>query len=194
MIKLCKYCNSENIKVVAMYKYHDIFECQDCKNWTSVRLNTCCRNPDEIYVFDYDSHKPKFIRLQCANCGGCLTMTKPFSFSEYSNKVIGEFSKLSFQEWKNERQSESNQIFKISQYIKFTKTTFYRYQTYLLSSEWQVLREKALIRDEYTCQFCKLATATEVHHLTYENLEHESLNELTSSCKDCHIKQHKNKN
>lgn len=194
MIEVCKHCNSTNIKIVAMYKYHDIYECSDCKNWTRERIDTCCRNPDEIYVFEYDDSRPKFIRLQCCNCGGCLTMTKPFPFAQYSKKVKGEFLKLRFQDWKHEREIESKQIFEISQYIILTNTTFYKYNIYLLSPQWKALREAILIRDNYTCQFCKQTEATEVHHLTYENLENESLNDLISCCKSCHLKQHERKN
>lgn len=193
MINVCRNCNSPNIKVVATYKYHDIFECSDCKNWTRRKIDGCCRNPDEVYVFEYDDSKPKFIRLQCNNCGGCLNMTKPFPFANYSKNVIGEFSKLRFQDWKYEREIESKQIFEISQYIKLTNTTFYKYNFYLLSSEWRILREAILIRDKYICQFCKQAEATEVHHLTYENLGNESPNELISTCNICHLKKHDNK-
>lgn len=190
MIK-CIHCNFENTATLSCYKYHDILECQDCKNWTKNKIETCCRNPDEIYVFEYDEHKPRFIRLQCNNCGGCLTMTKPFPFAEYSNKVEGEFSKLRFQEWKQARQTEGKQIGEIAQYIKFTNTTFYKYNIYLQSYEWKILREEVLNRDNHRCQYCNQAKATEIHHLTYEHLGNELLNELISYCSACHLKVHR---
>jgi len=186
----CKHCYSEDVKVITSYKYYDIYECQDCGSWTYNIIETCCRDPHEIYVFEYDDHKPKFIRLQCVNCGGCLTMTKPFPFAEYSMIVEGEFSKERFKEWKSDKQAERNLIFNIAQHIKFTKTTFYRYNIYLLSQKWKALRREALTRDGYICQYCKETEATEVHHLSYNNLENESLDELISYCGDCHKKVH----
>ena len=36
------------------------------------------------------------------------------------------------------------------------------------------------------CERCHSATATSVHHLTYERIGHESLDDLTDVCKGCH--------
>ena len=47
-----------------------------------------------------------------------------------------------------------------------------------------------LTRDENKCQKCKTKNADEVHHLTYENLFKEKLEDLISVCHDCHKKIH----
>lgn len=182
----CTNCKSRNIKKIDIYEYHDIFECQDCGVFTFKKQDECCRNPNKIYVFDYYNHIPKFIRLQCKNCGGCLTMTDSFPFDKYSELVTGEFSKDRFNEWKKAKQSDGNSINEISRYIRFSKTTFYRYSIHLQSKHWRILTRQTLDRDSWTCQFCKKAKATEVHHLTYKNLGNESLDELISCCKACH--------
>ena len=59
------------------------------------------------------------------------------------------------------------------------------YSKYIVSPEWYKIREKAMIRDNYTCQICG-GMAQEVHHLTYFHLIKEYLFELVSLCKKCH--------
>jgi hypothetical protein len=57
---------------------------------------------------------------------------------------------------------------------------------YLQSPLWQSKRELILRRDNYTCQRCQSATATDVHHITYHNLGNEYNFELVSVCRRCH--------
>jgi len=59
------------------------------------------------------------------------------------------------------------------------------YTRYLMSEEWAEKREKALKRDGYCCTSCGDA-ATDVHHLTYDRLYDEHIDDLTSLCRDCH--------
>ena len=61
------------------------------------------------------------------------------------------------------------------------------YNEYMNSPEWKVKREKRLKIDGGVCQVCE-RKATEVHHLTYENLKHEEMNDLVSLCRQCHNK------
>lgn len=60
------------------------------------------------------------------------------------------------------------------------------YDTYLFSPEWRTRRAAVLKRDNYECQACCIARATEVHHTTYRHLFHEPLFELVSVCRPCH--------
>ena len=64
---------------------------------------------------------------------------------------------------------------------------------YLQSPEWRELRKRALERDNYICQGCRLAPATICHHLTYNHIMDELLWELISVCKSCHNKCHPEK-
>lgn len=61
------------------------------------------------------------------------------------------------------------------------------YRAYLQSKEWKAKREKRLEIDENTCCVCG-REATVVHHLTYDRLRHEDLNDLVSLCAKCHQK------
>ena len=60
------------------------------------------------------------------------------------------------------------------------------YFQYMHSNAWRWIRRKALERDKYICQVCKIRMATQVHHLTYERFGHELLEDLLSACRSCH--------
>lgn len=60
------------------------------------------------------------------------------------------------------------------------------YHTYMASREWRLKRKEVMAQTDGWCERCHSAKATQVHHLTYENLGHESLNELQGLCRSCH--------
>jgi hypothetical protein len=186
----CEYCSSQNIREIKFYKFHDIFECQDCNQWEIQKITSCCRDPFELLVFKYNDSIPIAIYKQCNNCGGSLTMTKPLSFKENSKNVSGEFSQDRFNEWKKEKQYEADQIYEIARHLRYINSTHYQYILYLQSEEWKSKRLLVLERDKWICQSCKISKATEVHHLTYINLGNENLDDLISYCKKCHLSKH----
>ena len=53
------------------------------------------------------------------------------------------------------------------------------------SQQWKDARDKRLELDHYLCVFCK-SPAEEVHHVSYENVGHETDSDLRSLCKLCH--------
>lgn len=66
------------------------------------------------------------------------------------------------------------------------------YEVYVgeMSSEWRTRRLGVFFRDGLTCRYCGRNTAQEVHHLSYQNLGDEPLDELISICRDCHRDKH----
>jgi 5-methylcytosine-specific restriction endonuclease McrA len=62
------------------------------------------------------------------------------------------------------------------------------YKEYLNSDKWKTKRERVLDRDNYLCQACLSAKATQVHHLTYSHVFNEPMFDLVSICKRCHDK------
>jgi hypothetical protein len=63
------------------------------------------------------------------------------------------------------------------------------YQEYLRSPEWRRKREKRLELDLYLCQKCGKTSKEyrlEVHHLTYERLGRERMEDLQTLCILCH--------
>lgn len=53
------------------------------------------------------------------------------------------------------------------------------------SEQWKTIRRKRLEFDNGLCVFCKSA-AQEVHHVTYENVGQERIEDLRSLCRLCH--------
>lgn len=186
----CEYCKSQNLSLITAYSFHDILECKDCNQWKIQSLESCCRNPFEILVFKYSGGIPIAIYIQCNNCGGSLTMTKPLNFKNNSKDVSGEFSQDKYNNWKNEKHFEADQIYKIARHLRYIHSTYYQYIMYLQSEQWKSKRLLALERDKWICQSCKHSIATEVHHLTYKNLGNEDLDDLISYCKKCHLSKH----
>ncbi|MDB5250666.1 MAG: hypothetical protein JWQ40_5060 [Segetibacter sp.] len=64
------------------------------------------------------------------------------------------------------------------------------YNKYLESAAWLSKRSEILKRDNYTCRYCASTKATQVHHLSYNNLGNEPDFELISVCKQCHQEIH----
>jgi 5-methylcytosine-specific restriction endonuclease McrA len=63
------------------------------------------------------------------------------------------------------------------------------YQRYLRSRRWRIIRAMVLTLHRRRCAMCD-ATATEVHHRTYERVGREWLSDLTPVCSACHRRFH----
>ena len=64
------------------------------------------------------------------------------------------------------------------------------YQTYLRSPEWESKRQEKLESCQYKCQ-CEGGChrqATQIHHLHYDTLGNERLEDLQALCAKCHMK------
>lgn len=67
------------------------------------------------------------------------------------------------------------------------------YRAYLHSSQWRSLREQRLERDDWRCTGCGSDgsdSRLEVHHLTYERVGAERLEDLLTLCHLCHAHEH----
>ncbi len=63
------------------------------------------------------------------------------------------------------------------------------YAEYMDSTEWQEMRETALIQAGRKCERCGAIESLQVHHLTYEHLGDELPEELLVVCPPCHEKE-----
>ena len=61
-----------------------------------------------------------------------------------------------------------------------------KYQEYLASREWGLLREQVKARSRGICERCKINPSDAVHHLTYIRKYHELLEDLQDTCDTCH--------
>jgi len=67
------------------------------------------------------------------------------------------------------------------------------YEWYLGSEFWAQKRHAALERANYTCEICRKAPATEVHHKTYVRVFNELASDLMAVCSPCHREIHHHK-
>lgn len=63
------------------------------------------------------------------------------------------------------------------------------YNAYLDSPEWAALRQRVIARDGGRCRACG-APGDHVHHLTYQRVTEENLDDLVLLCAPCHAEQH----
>jgi len=64
------------------------------------------------------------------------------------------------------------------------------YHDYLQTPEWREKSQAVLRRENFTCEGCGKARATQAHHVTYEHIFDEFLWELRAVCKPCHDRIH----
>lgn len=184
----CKKCKSYNILLEkGNYKFHDVFLCKSCNNYSCYPIDRCCRNPYHIVTIDRRNNYLFFLRYQCINCQGCTDMNKPLKASIYQEEIRSEFSLDGYQNWRNKKSEENKEIYEWISNHNYQQTSYYKdYICYLASDKWKEIREKVFSRDNNICQFCKVSPADQVHHTTYERLGNERLEDLLSICIPCH--------
>jgi 5-methylcytosine-specific restriction endonuclease McrA len=74
--------------------------------------------------------------------------------------------------------------------------TMEQYDNYLATPHWQAFRKQAFAEQRKNsghnyCNRCLISAGTlHVHHLTYERLGKESVEDVEIVCRDCHHKEH----
>jgi 5-methylcytosine-specific restriction endonuclease McrA len=66
-----------------------------------------------------------------------------------------------------------------------------QYEDYLTTTKWRSKREELFNIRGKNCENCGSDKLIQVHHLTYENIFNEKLEDLKILCRNCHIKEHK---
>lgn len=64
------------------------------------------------------------------------------------------------------------------------------YSEYLLTSHWRAIRQKALCLAKFKCHLCNNKNCLQVHHKTYINIGHESMEDIVVLCESCHNRFH----
>lgn len=67
---------------------------------------------------------------------------------------------------------------------------FTDYDEYIHSEAWSKKRQERLRIDGFKCQRCGATEKLEVHHVTYNTLGNENMNDLITLCELCHTKIH----
>ena len=75
-----------------------------------------------------------------------------------------------------------------STWVKPSQKERINYDVYIRSTAWanSKVRASCLSRDDYMCQMCKSPWELAVHHITYENLGNENVEDLATLCNKCH--------
>lgn len=85
-----------------------------------------------------------------------------------------------------------NEIFTVETRVHLISRNYKKiYHSYLNSKEWHDKRNTMLKYAEYKCCRCNETENLQVHHLNYNTIGNESLNDLEVVCNDCHKKIHK---
>jgi 5-methylcytosine-specific restriction endonuclease McrA len=113
------------------------------------------------------------VRQQCDCCG----LLKTYNFK----RKLFDFYNLPFMDIKKREQFNERR--------KEKKPKDYYQNVYLKSYEWSNKRNEVLKRDNNKCVCCS-GNATQVHHITYNDVYREKLEQLISVCKECHAKIH----
>lgn len=61
-----------------------------------------------------------------------------------------------------------------------------RYWNYLQGPEWQAKRIQRLRLSGFRCEVCAVKNVTHVHHLTYDRIYHEAMDDLLPLCSEHH--------
>src|SRR5215203_1694501 len=72
--------------------------------------------------------------------------------------------------------------------IQYEKTTWY--VAYLKTDWWAFVRRRCMARAWNACERCQCRPARQVHHLTYERLGAERLDDVIAVCPQCHAEMH----
>lgn len=60
------------------------------------------------------------------------------------------------------------------------------YKRYLASREWRLKRQEVIEMSDGWCYRCQSARISDVHHLTYEHIGDEPVEDLQGVCRPCH--------
>lgn len=71
--------------------------------------------------------------------------------------------------------------------IRNTSAPDVDYESYLQSEEWAARRRSVMQRAGGRCELCQRAAAVQVHHLHYQSLGAEPLDDLLAVCLSCHV-------
>ena len=64
------------------------------------------------------------------------------------------------------------------------------HQEYINSPKWKAKRQMVLERDNFRCRKCGTGKNLDVHHITYEHIGNEPIDDLVTLCRECHESVH----
>ena len=130
-----------------------------------------------------------YISPQCADCG-CHGRGEPRA---YPFSVLGGRTIESLKEFDEQALDEYKKAEDIARRVKVVRENDDKRSqraAYYQSAEWKHIRAKVIKRAGGICEGCLEASATQVHHLTYQHFGAELMYELVAICDLCHETEH----
>lgn len=160
--------------------YREVFESVNGKE---------CEHDEEIRIRTYPTLRRAVI--QCRTCGKQTDFLKGKGYVKYYGDRTTLFDEKAFEKWREEksRQHDAAYMEYLPIRLAFLEHRKEVYDDYLSSPEWKALRKERLRKDGEKCQRC-FNKADAVHHLTYDRIFHEHIDDLISICEPCHYQEH----
>jgi 5-methylcytosine-specific restriction endonuclease McrA len=168
--------------------------CENCFEHAEIEeLERCCDKQDLQYVKYIVEGGSIQVRQQCASCGWCSGNSFGGFTKEERQKMpsIDDLKRLQAQDRKYQFRKEFLNGALTRKADRKKKLWFEEYNKYLQSPEWREKRDLVLKRDNYKCQCCLDALATQVHHKSYMFVDlkgGEPAFDLVAICTPCHEK------
>lgn len=171
----------------------DAIEKRSQENQAHIEAFKCSHDHQELRKRTVKGGAIQFVD-QCLRCGSATSqpLSRAKALEQNGGVEPPPFDEQKLESWKK----AYNQGFidiqaRYSARITENKTEFRDwYGTYLGSPEWETKRQKVFKRANQTCEGCGERPATEVHHLSYDNVGDELLFQLVALCDTCHTKVH----
>jgi 5-methylcytosine-specific restriction endonuclease McrA len=171
--------------------------CEHCLNHAQINhIELCCDVPDLHPVKLITSAGTIQVRNQCRNCGDL----RPNSLGGFSKEQRESLPPVD-EKKREDRQTNWGLVVKsfwnrvsekrANKHASGKEQWMQAYNAYLNSPEWKAKRLMVLKRDNYLCQCCLNAYATQVHHKSYQFVDlkgNEPCFDLVAICVPCHEK------
>lgn len=190
----CPQCGKE--LTTRTTRFYDIEICEkgNCGHGKITSVGECCRDRRAVHVRHIISNGTATVRIQCGNCGKVSSN----AIGGYSAEQKAKMPPLD-QEARDRNDAEREEInrgyyltlqqLRDTRYAQQRDEWWEQYKKYLEGPIWAKKRMEILKRDEYLCQCCRDALATQVHHKNYEFVDFlgsEPAFDLESICTPCH--------
>lgn len=153
------------------------------------KCNKC--NSDNINFVKYKMKNGiDILRKQCYDCGYLNTLNYKRNFINNFNSIPYHDENLrNLNKEKSIQKSNIKQVLFYYSQARFKIELEYYRNVYLKSDEWNHKRQLIMDFYEWKCQECD-NKATDLHHVSYDNIFKERFDDLKPLCRNCHEKQH----
>lgn len=110
------------------------------------------------------------------------------AINEISHEILYEWDLRASLEIDIEKQQQQEDAIKAAE--EWDAAEKIKYEEYLKSPEWRVLREAVIKRCRNVCEGCGRRSVQEIHHMSYAHKYNEFLVELVGFCHNCHSRWH----